>query len=826
MINVKVVIFVLKKVLIMASPNKKWWKLQVFMAHGANVNCLALGRKSGRVLVTGGDDKKVNLWAVGKHSCFMSLGGHNTAIECVQFNHLEEQVCAGSRAGVLKVWDLEAAKLVRTLSGHKNTIKSIDFHPYGDFLASGSCDNSIKIWDSRKKGCIFTYNGHQLAVNSLKFSPDGNWIASGSDDCSVKLWDLRIGKVLKQFDNHAAPVSNVQFHPHEFLLATGGADQCVNIFDLENFNLVSSELDLGTVRSLAFSNDGECLFTGVRDNLKVLGWEPNRILDSVPVNWGRVADLSLAHGQQLIGASFHMLNVQVFVVDLTKVQPFGKAVSDVPVVHSPFTPSATARRSFSKAEQPVSLKTNKTLAKTVEESTSGTDPEEDVSYANITNITDYNEIFKGRHTLTRTPPPESESICFQEPEHDYTDPSQPQKLLMSESFEALSLDNTINNYHNMSPPPIPIRPKTYARSISNLDQVYENKRPPENKPQSFLPNINKSKIYNNITKTPLSRQTSCNNDTTKNNNYPIRQTISDINLTKNNITSSKSNLSSRRGSISKPVPPKTLKTNNLNNAKNGTNSNVTTPIEPKLLFPLNGVTSNPNIYITSSHSPEEPRSTTSSLGDEDFVPISIDKPAGLEVNDFLPKTNQMFGSNHQLPHMSEAEVLGVIMKGYEPMISVIATRQRSLKIVINQYKSKDAKAAIDTALAMDDLAVIVDILGVLVEKYTIWNLDLCVSVLPKVEELLQSKLEKYLLTGCSTLKLILRHFGPVIKANLQAPVGSFGVDIPREERYNKSVKCHEHLKSLKTNIAKKCKAPNNVGATFREVNTLIQTMLD
>jgi katanin p80 WD40 repeat-containing subunit B1 len=42
-----------------------------FMAHGSNVNCLALGHKSGRVLVTGGDDKKVNLWAVGKHNCIM-----------------------------------------------------------------------------------------------------------------------------------------------------------------------------------------------------------------------------------------------------------------------------------------------------------------------------------------------------------------------------------------------------------------------------------------------------------------------------------------------------------------------------------------------------------------------------------------------------------------------------------------------------------------------------------------------------------------------------------------------------------------------------------
>ena len=45
------------------------------MFPGADVNCLALGHKSGRVLVTGGEDKKVNLWAVGKPNCIMSLSG-------------------------------------------------------------------------------------------------------------------------------------------------------------------------------------------------------------------------------------------------------------------------------------------------------------------------------------------------------------------------------------------------------------------------------------------------------------------------------------------------------------------------------------------------------------------------------------------------------------------------------------------------------------------------------------------------------------------------------------------------------------------------------
>ena len=36
------------------------------MAHSSNVNCLKIGRKTSRVLLTGGEDHKVNLWAIGK----------------------------------------------------------------------------------------------------------------------------------------------------------------------------------------------------------------------------------------------------------------------------------------------------------------------------------------------------------------------------------------------------------------------------------------------------------------------------------------------------------------------------------------------------------------------------------------------------------------------------------------------------------------------------------------------------------------------------------------------------------------------------------------
>jgi len=45
--------------------------LEEFVAHGSNVNCVAMGRKTGRVMVTGGEDRKVNLWTAGKPNCIM-----------------------------------------------------------------------------------------------------------------------------------------------------------------------------------------------------------------------------------------------------------------------------------------------------------------------------------------------------------------------------------------------------------------------------------------------------------------------------------------------------------------------------------------------------------------------------------------------------------------------------------------------------------------------------------------------------------------------------------------------------------------------------------
>lgn len=58
---------------------KRAYKLQEFVAHTSNVNCLKIGKKSAGVLVTGGEDKKVNVWAIGKPTAVLVSAGDDVS---------------------------------------------------------------------------------------------------------------------------------------------------------------------------------------------------------------------------------------------------------------------------------------------------------------------------------------------------------------------------------------------------------------------------------------------------------------------------------------------------------------------------------------------------------------------------------------------------------------------------------------------------------------------------------------------------------------------------------------------------------------------------
>ncbi|KAF9672294.1 hypothetical protein SADUNF_Sadunf11G0026400 [Salix dunnii] len=302
---------------------KRGYKLQEFVAHSTNVNCLSIGKKACRMFITGGDDHKVNLWAIGKPTSLMSLCGHTSPVESVAFDTSEVFVLAGASMGAIKLWDLEEAKMVRTLTGHRSSCTAVEFHPFGEFFASGSTDTNMRIWDIRKKGCIHTYKGHTRGISTIRFTPDGRWVVSGGCDNVVKVWDLTAGKLLHDFKFHEGHIRSIDFHPLEFLLATGSADRTVKFWDLETFELIGSTTPEATgVRSITFHPDGRTLFCGLDDSLKVYSWEPVICHDAVDMGWSTLGDLCI-HDGKLLGCSFYRNSVGIWVGDISCIEPYG-----------------------------------------------------------------------------------------------------------------------------------------------------------------------------------------------------------------------------------------------------------------------------------------------------------------------------------------------------------------------------------------------------------------------------------------------------------------------------------------------------------------------
>lgn len=213
----------------------------------------------------------------------------------------------------------------------------------------------------------------------------------------------------------------------------------------------------------------------------------------------------------------------------------------------------------------------------------------------------------------------------------------------------------------------------------------------------------------------------------------------------------------------------------------------------------------------------------------EFVPFASDRPVGLDLDEFLPRALAVGGARRGVrggPEPSEQEVLGVMMRGHDSMMAVLSARQRALQIFHSVRVNKNLKIALESVIALEDTSVILDILNVMAHKPSLWNLDICLLMLPKIYELLQSKYESYMQCGCNALRLIVRNFSSVVRANVSAPVRTLGVDIPREERYAKCAQIHRLLLDVRAFLLKRQTLQGRLGAAFRDLHTLMQQGLD
>jgi WD40 repeat protein len=316
------------------------YKLQEFVAHSTQVNCLSIGPKSNQVFATGGEDTKINVWRVGNTNNIWTLAHNKAPIESLCFDPEENCLVSGAMNGSLKVFDLAEGKLARHLGGHPTSITSLQYHPYGELVVSGSTDCNMKVWDIRNKLCIQTYTGHSKEITCVRFSPDGKWVASSSRDGQIFFFDLLAGKLVNSIKIAPTYITNFEFNPAEFSMAAITSARNCKVWDLDTMECTHSTPSESTyVRSIAFSSVGSSLFTAARD-LKIWSLDGSlRLAATVDAGWDKLADMKIYNNSQLIAGSFNSNFVSIWGMDLEDVlaEPAKDEMPAVPVEPTPLS---------------------------------------------------------------------------------------------------------------------------------------------------------------------------------------------------------------------------------------------------------------------------------------------------------------------------------------------------------------------------------------------------------------------------------------------------------------------------------------------------------
>ncbi|OIW03074.1 hypothetical protein TanjilG_19354 [Lupinus angustifolius] len=230
-------------------------ELNSVLASTSKVGCCHFS-SDGKLLASGGHDKKVVLWHTDSLKQKTILEEHSSLITDVRFGPSMPRLATSSFDKTVRVWDVDnPGYSLRTFSGHSASVMSLDFHPNKDDLIcscdgdgeirywsinNGSCtrvtkggtaqvrfqprlgrclaaaaENIVSILDVETQACRYSLKGHTKPIHSLCWDPSGEFLASVSED-SVRVWTFgsgSAGECVHELSCNGNKFYSCVFHP-------------------------------------------------------------------------------------------------------------------------------------------------------------------------------------------------------------------------------------------------------------------------------------------------------------------------------------------------------------------------------------------------------------------------------------------------------------------------------------------------------------------------------------------------------------------------------------------------------------------------------------
>ncbi|CAD5190465.1 unnamed protein product [Musa acuminata subsp. malaccensis] len=261
----------------------------------------------GKLLATGGHDKKAVLWHADTLKPKSTLEEHTLLITDVRFSPSMPRLATSSFDKTVRVWDADnPGYSLRTFTGHSASVMSLDFHPSKeDLICSCDGDGEMRYWSINNGNCARVFTG---GTTQMRFQPrHGRYIAAAAEN-AICVLDVETQVRRHLLQGHTKHVDSICWNPSGDILASVSEDS-VRVWSLGSGNDSECVHELSCIGNKFHScvflpNYPSLLVIGCYQSLEIWDMKENKTM-MLPAHDGLIAALAVSNATGVVASASH-----------------------------------------------------------------------------------------------------------------------------------------------------------------------------------------------------------------------------------------------------------------------------------------------------------------------------------------------------------------------------------------------------------------------------------------------------------------------------------------------------------------------------------------